>query len=65
MLNGSYQYEPGRVLGGGSDDSWLTHSTASWSQVVKLSANDYVELNTAYEMHQNANYSNFWVYLIK
>ena len=65
MVNGSYEYEPGRVIGGSNDDSWQSHSCAAWSQVVKLSANDYVEINTAYELHQNPTYSNFWGYLIK
>ena len=65
MVNGAYQFEVCRIIGGSSDDSWQSHSGWAWSQIYKLAKDDYVELNTAYEMHQNGTYSNFWGYLIK
>ena len=65
MVNGAYQFEVARVIGGSNDDSWQSHSTFAWSQIYKLAKDDYVSLETAYEMHQNSTYSSFWGYLIK
>ena len=65
MVNGAYQFEVARVIGGSDDDAWITHSGWSWCQIYKLAKDDYVEIETAYEMHQNGTYSHFWGYLIK